>query len=367
MRILHVIHGLTLGGAEVDLVRKARQHVERGWDVTVCCLMRRGELAEEAEAGGIRVIGPLMKHRYDAGAAGQLAAVLADPRWSLVHSHIFAGNLVTWLVRQVFRNTRSAPLLTAEHGMAERWGRTTLSLQRRIAATATLMQVPSDAARASYLRRGFRENGVRVVPNAIPVTASATGTRESLRAELGLSPEEFVVGTVSRLESIKGLETLLRAADSLRVRLMIAGDGKERGALERLARELGASDRITFLGSRRDIPELLGAWDAFALHSRSESFGMAVAEAMLAGLPVVATRVGAIPELTLDGTCARLVPSNDAGAFAEGLRWTMENRREAADRSRTGGNHVRECFSVERVAELQASIYAEVVDDWSRD
>ncbi|MBZ0269336.1 glycosyltransferase, partial [bacterium] len=175
-RVLHVIHGLTVGGAEVDLVRKVAWMTEHGHcDATICCLMRRGELAEAAEAAGARVVGPLMTHRYDVAAAARLDGVFRSREWSLVHAHIFAGGLVTWLVRSLRPGARRVPLIVSEHGDAARWNAGIRWLQGRVLRHARVFQVPSEATRRSYGAFGFPVDRVRVMPNA--VDASPTGPK----------------------------------------------------------------------------------------------------------------------------------------------------------------------------------------------
>lgn len=354
MKILHVLHGLTVGGAEVDLLRKSRVLRERfGADLTIACLLRRGELADEAEAAGIEVLGPYLQHRYDVGAARRLRTLLRRG-WDLVHSHLFAANFVVGATRATGGGT--SPWIAAEHALAERWGRVARTITNDVARRADLLQFPTEFARATY---GYPAGRTAVVPNAIP-PPEARRTRAEMRDELGLRPDEFTFGTVSRLQPIKQLDILVRAAAEAEISLCLTGDGPERHSLEGLARDLGAQERIRFLGSRADVPDLLGAWDAFALHSRSESFGMAVAEALLAGLPVVATNVGAIREITDDGAFARLVPVGDVASLATALRALQENPAPDRERVRRGAAAMSARFSPYVVAERQWQIYEAV-------
>jgi len=127
----------------------------------------------------------------------------------------------------------------------------------------------------------------------------------------------IVIGTACRLVPIKGVGHLIRAVTLLRsdfpdVRLEIAGSGPERVALEREVTSLGMDNHVKFLGWQADLMSVLARWDVFALPSLEEGFGIAALEAMAAGLPIVATSVGGIPELIEDGRTGWLVPPGNS-------------------------------------------------------
>ena len=167
--------------------------------------------------------------------------------------------------------------------------------------------------------------------------------------------------TVSALSAGKGHEDLLRAASTAiqeapRLRLWLAGEGPLQGKLEASARAHGLEAGVQFLGFRTDIPSLLHAADFFCLATQSEGLGSSILEAMSAGLPVVATRVGGVPEIVEDGVTGILVPASNPGALAiamarmagdRGLRETMGGR------GRERASH----FSAERTAEMTDRVY----------
>jgi glycosyltransferase involved in cell wall biosynthesis len=156
-----------------------------------------------------------------------------------------------------------------------------------------------------------------------PVPTAAD--RAAARRVLGLPADAFVLGVVARLSPQKAHGVLLRAVAALAparpaLRLVIVGDGEERAALEALAAELGIADRTLFTGVRRDVPgQLLPAFDVSCLSSVHEGVPLTVLESMAAGLPVVATAVGALSDLVTDGVEGFLVPSGDHAALADRL------------------------------------------------
>ena len=364
--ILHIIHGLTIGGAEIDLANKATYLTERyGYKLTVCCLMRRGRLSSRLASAGIRVLGPLMHHRYDVTAARALRRLLLRDEWSLVHTHLFAANLVGTLVAATAGGNVS-PIVASEHAMAQRWSRLTLLIDRWIQSRVALMLLPSEEAARSYVTRGLKPEKLAVIYNGIDVRRFESSfdrqqSRNSLRQALGLPSDSYVLGTVARLEPVKGFSTLLRALSDLTVHLAIVGEGPARKFIQTEVKRRGLTQRVHLLGARANIPQFLAGIDLFVLPSYSESFGIAVAEALLMEIPVVATSVGGIPEITGNGRFANLVPPRDPLALREAIVATTAHEAEARAKAQLGGAFVRRTMSLERVAKQQDSLYRKIL------
>jgi len=156
------------------------------------------------------------------------------------------------------------------------------------------------------------------------------------RKELGLPEEGPVIGTVGRLVPIKGHEWLLKAAPRVlaefpHATFVFLGEGPLLGQLQQLAAGLGISGHVMFMGARQDVPECLAAFDLFAFPSINEGMGRALIEAMAVGVPVVATRVGGIPDVVADGETGLLVPARDETALADALLKLLRDpaRRQA--------------------------------------
>ena len=257
-RVLYVIHGLTTGGAEVDLVRKSGYLAQgRGYEPTVCCLMRRGELARVAEQSGIKVVGPLMRNRYDVTAAPVLRRLLTSGQFDLVHSQIYAANLVTWQTWRTIPRSRRLPWLASEHAMAERWSRPAIQSIRRIARAADRLLLPSASAKASYVACDIPADAISIMPNVIDTQpfdrTERAVARQSIRRELGINEEEFVLGAICRLETVKNLPMLLEAVGPLGRTTLLVGDGSQRQQLEALAERFGNPGQFRFLGRRTDV------------------------------------------------------------------------------------------------------------------
>lgn len=244
-------------------------------------------------------------HTSKAGAVGRVAAWLAGIPVVIhtPHGHIFYGyygpvmsGLICLVERALARITDRIVTLT-ERGIEEH-------VRLGIARADKFTAIPSGIALSAF-------RSVRVEPAV-------------KRKELGLPPEGPVIGTVGRLVPIKGHEWLLKAAPQVlaefpRATLVFLGDGPLLGRLQQVAGELGISGHVLFLGARQDVPECLAAFDLFAFPSLNEGMGRALIEAMAVGVPVVATRVGGIPDVVTEGVNGLLAPPENERALAAAI------------------------------------------------
>jgi glycosyltransferase involved in cell wall biosynthesis len=216
----------------------------------------------------------------------------------------------------------------------------------------------------SLRKRGLLSTGkVRVIPNGVDIAAlsAPADARWRVRVELGLMPTEFVWLAIGRLLPQKDYPSLLQAFHPLvdgAVRLLVAGRGPLLDELQRQTRQLGIASQVTFLGVRDDIAELLAASDGFVLSSAWEGMPNVVMEALAAGRPVVATRVGGVSELVENGKSGFLVPPGDPTALSQAMRQLM--RLSAEHRHQlglTGRNHIAAHYSLEAMADRWIALY----------
>jgi glycosyltransferase involved in cell wall biosynthesis len=185
---------------------------------------------------------------------------------------------------------------------------------------------------------------------------------EVLKESLGLGKDRLLIGVTARLVKQKALHVLISAAKEIvqirkDVSFLIAGEGPLEKQLLNQVKELELSDHVFFLGFRTDIPTILGMLDIFAMPSAYEGLGVAIIEAMMAGKPVVGTRVNGITELVIDHQTGILVPPEDPKALAQALLSLLESPEKREEMGRAGRKRAFEHFSIERMTSDLVSFY----------
>ena len=315
-RIAYLVQGLATGGLERVVLHLASGMVRRGHQVTICCYDKRGELARAAEEDGAAVDLLPRKLGLDLGYVPRLAWWLRQRGVDVLHMHnetaLFYGTTAGILAKV-------GCLIYTEHdgvfprSLRARWANRILV--RRLGQAVAVSQAVKDLWCHSD---GIDPVRVVVVPNGVPDIASPSGRDRSR------SGDEVRIGCVSRLSREKGVDVLMEAFRRVAsahsgARLVLVGDGLERAALEAMSRQFGLDARVQFLGMRDDVPEILRDVDVFVLPSRTEGLPMALLEAMAAGLPIVATAVGGVPEAIRDEEAGLLVPPENPDAMARAI------------------------------------------------
>jgi len=226
---------------------------------------------------------------------------------------------------------------------------------------------PAEFCRTALLDVGyFDADRIVAVPNGVSAPPDDPDARARVRAELGLG-DAPVLAVTSRLHPAKGHAHLLDAMAVVRerfpaVRLVVAGDGVQRGDLEGQAHALGLGGGVVFAGFRTDVPALLRAADVFVLPSLLEGMPNTALEAMSVGLPVVATRVDGVPEAVADGETGLLVAPADAGALADALSTLLAEPERRAAMGEAGRRRAESEFSVDRMLDATEALCVETRD-----
>ncbi len=271
----------------------------------VACLLQPGWLADEAKAHGYPTYVLPLKHTVDVPWLRQALRLMKAEGVDLIHAHEFAMNTYGALLSALTR----VPCITTIHGKnysSDRWHRR--AAYRLVARRTKMIAVSDDIKNFLATTVGVSWRYITTIANGIHIEryAATDAARARLRAELGLSMHQPVVGSIGRLEPVKGHAYLLEAARSVCERhpdavFVLAGQGQLRESLARQANALGLDRNVRFLGYRDDVATVLAALDIFALPSLSEGLPLSLLEAMAAGKPIVASDVGGIPEVIRDG------------------------------------------------------------------
>ena len=275
---------------------------------------------------------------------------LRKQKYAIVHLH-FGGRSVAWLARAA----TGAKIVRHLHGrILEPRGLNPVYFSARGAeavvavSQAVASRVVGGTARVIYA-------GLTVPPRDPP-------------SPHRLGQSEIILGTAGRLVELKGIEYLLTAAAALRrefpgLRVEIAGSGPHREKIEQAAAQVGLGEQVNFLGWVDDLHPILSRWDVFVMPSLEEGFPIAALDAMTTGLPVVATSVGGIPELIVDGETGWLVPPRDPKALAARLRLLICQPDLRASMGAAGYARVRDHFSASQMTESFAQLYDELLQE----
>jgi glycosyltransferase involved in cell wall biosynthesis len=359
LRIALALESSGPGGAEQMVLRLAGELRARGHEPLIVTL-RPGWMTERAAAAGLRFELLPQRAGLDPLWIPRFAAWLRRERIDVLHSHEFAMNVYGGLAALVAR-VPSVATIHGRHWVSDRLRRRLA--YRALAATGMpIVAVAEDLAQ--FLRdAGFPADRIRVVPNGIPVPASPTwpGTaqeRSAARRALGVPEHCRLLVAVGNLYPVKDHATLLRAAAGLDgVHVAIAGRGEEEKRLRSLAEQLGLDDRLHLLGLRDDVDRVLAAADLFVHPSRSEGLPLAILEAMAAGVPIVATRVGGVPRALDEGRCGVLVAPEDANALAHALRSLLQAPSRAAELGRAAHERALATGSLSTMADRYLELY----------
>jgi glycosyltransferase involved in cell wall biosynthesis len=295
-----------------------------------------------------------------------LARFLRSRRIDILHTHLFEPSVIG-LGAGVLART---PLRIVTRHYSDYHTRIDKSWHVRLDQLCTrlsnaVIAVSRHTAEHLIQVEGAPPEKVHTVLNGIDfdrVKLSGPGARERLLKEFGTADCHIVL-VVARLHPEKGYEYLFEAVAQLKtqvsrpVLVLVAGRGPFEDAYRARVRSLGCEDVVRFLGFRRDIPDLMAAADLFVLPSVAEAFGLALAEAVYLGTPVVASRVGGIPEIVEDGTDGVLVPPADSAALAAAIANLLNDSARRARLAGAGRERVRQGFRFEDMVRAYEAIY----------
>jgi L-malate glycosyltransferase len=373
IKVCHIAHGDLWAGAEVQLAAllEALAH-DSTWELSAIVL-NEGRLASDIAKLGIPVT-VFSEGQYSSfGLFTRIARHLKQSCPDIIHTHKYKDTI---LGACAAASACVPTVVRTIHGMTEPFlGTAYLKmmgyelLDRLIISTRVKKLIAVSCNIAATLGSLYGLDKVVQIHNGINLEAvKASHDREDVRQGLGIQADDYVIGTVGRLTPVKGHEILLRAVSSLRktktrnIRLLIVGDGPLISKLKDLMRELNIENQVILAGQRDDVYDLVTCMDVFALPSLHEGIPMVLLEALALKRPVVASRVGGIPEVLEHGRSGLLVSPGNVMELVEAIDRILNDRLYAIQLAQAGRDRMEVQFSSTVMAKRVAHLYGSLVD-----
>jgi len=358
MKVLHVITGLDVGGAELQL-DAVLQHTRH--DADVVTLYNPGPVADRLRRHGVTVRDLGMRRNTELGALLRLYKIIRDGRYDVVHAHLYRAQIYA---RPAARLARTPVIVTTEHSIGDTHierrkmspSVRALYLASELTSDATI--AVADVVRDRLVNWGVPARKITVIPNGLDFSTLSfdPATRAQVREQFGIAPDAYVIGTLGRLDPNKRIDLAMAAAAPLlgdRCKMLIVGRGEESDRLEAVAAKLGITEHVIFGGYQADMTAMLSASDLNLTTSLQETFGLSVLEALSNGLPVLYTTCPALDGISTDR--ARQVAGNVAAVRAE-----ISKEIEAGSRPRQPVTEVMDRYGIESVTSRIDDLYEDI-------
>jgi glycosyltransferase involved in cell wall biosynthesis len=330
-----------------------------------------GWLAKELEMSKVRTHIIELKDGFSINSLLSLYRIARKCSYDIIHAHMGRTGLYAKLVGVMTGN----PVIVTEHLVAHDHSWVKNSLKRRLHLMGHILSnrmvrlviAVSEEARNAYIeRQGIYPDKIITIHNFVDTDIVASEDEvEEIRRELGIDKDCLVVGFLGRLDWRKGLKTIVDAAEELKgVKFLIVGDGNARDDLIAAIKRKGIDKDFILTGLRQDVPVLMKVMDVFVFpsHAEYESFGIAVIEAMSAGIPVIASDIGPMREIINDGENGILIPKKDPVALRSAIERLMKDRDLMRRLGEEGRRTVLERFSLKKAIKEIEGVYERVLD-----
>ena len=367
IRVCQLITDLVPAGAERCVYELVRRLDGDRFDVQVAAL-RGGQVADRLTAVGVKVTVLGVRGKWDVGKLWRLAGLLRHERIDLLHTHLFHADLAG---RPAARSASVPHVIHTVHVAEMRFRPWQFAMARFFADWCDRIVCVSDSARRRHARKsGLPAWRYTVIPNGIDAEAYARDEKvgEALRREWGLGEREVLLAFVGRLDYQKGVDTLLGAMSHLAAcghprKIVIAGDGPMRSMVDNWARHGEGGRACRLLGFVDNVRDVLSAADVFVMPSRWEGLPLAGAEAMAAGLAVIATGVSGLCDIIADERTGVLVEPNNVVALAGAIERLSADGDLRARLGAAGRESARRLYRIDANIAAHEALYEEVAGD----
>lgn len=372
IKILFIITSSGIGGAEKMLYYTATGLNYNKYDVSVCSLKKKGEIAAYLEKQGIEVYCLHMggRERFLGWLSSIIALIRLFPyliriRPTIIHSFLFRANILARIAGYL----TGVPIVISSvrvMGGEKKYFHyvemiTSFMVDHYVAVSESVLRHIIDKSRISNEK-------ISVIYNGVNIKSQDDLHEQNVKAPLTIENEDRILMTVGRLHEQKGHCYLIQAVSKVRkefpkVKLLVAGEGEEENNLKKLVKSLDLTNEVIFAGLSSDIEGILPMAELFILPSLWEGLPNALLEAMAAGKPVVATNVGGIPEIVVHGETGILIPPRDPDALAIAIIDLLQNRLKAKDMGEAGRIRAGKRFSIYKMIEKTENLYQEFLKE----
>ena len=370
LRVLQVVDGFRMGGAENKLVELIANLNKEKFDVTLANVGPSGALENKFKQLGVEIVHCPRRFAFDPAPVWQLSRLMRQRRIDVVQTTLLWADLVG----PIAAAWAKVPVVLSWETVSHEGDPFHDNFQRRAGYqwamkwVDVIVPVSDEIKRSLIRRRQIPAEKIRVIHYGVDLKKFRSTGRAAMlakRAEVGVTAETILFGVVARLEPPKGHRYLLAAFLEVvkrypLVRLLLVGDGALRAELEAQTQELGLQQHVTFLGARHDVSELLNALDFFILPSISEGLPNVLLEAMACAKPVMATDVGGIPEVVRHGENGYLVPPGETLALQNMILRSLAERAQWNELAQRARQTVETSFSLEYQMSQFEALYTEI-------
>ena len=370
LRIMHVVPHLKPGGAEQMAVHLMSQLNAEKFEISALVLSKQMDspLEQVLQARGVKIFYLGKGRGFDPRMYSRVHHVMSQVQPAITHTHV---HVLRYVLPELLLGRGGIAIHTV-HNLAEWEVEFRAQWLQKIAFKAGVKPISVAHEVARSLKRKYGVQKSQVIPNCIPVARYRRSCldREEWRRQEGIGPDEVVFTCVALLRPQKNHARLLRAfaagpgRDS-KAKLLLVGSGPLERQIRQAVSEHKLEDRVRLLGMRKDVPEILAGSDVFVLSSDYEGNPLAVMEAMAAGLPIVSTSVGGVPELVTHGENGILIHASDEGGFQEAMDLLLAEPTIRKKMGIAAGRSAEEKFDLRLMIRAYEDLYASLVPQFA--
>ncbi len=367
IKILHLFSTLPVGGAEMLMLNIAKNINRQKFKVVVCCLGEEGIIGREIKDLGVEVVSFNFNKigSLNPGLLFILVSFLKSRKFDIIHTHMYNANYYG----RVGALLAGIPVIvSAVHNTYAKRKLHRIIINRILSKITKMVFVGTPAVKEDVNKYDhIPDDKIEILSYGIDTEKFLEKhDRDAIRKDLGLAPGDCIVGNVARLEKAKGQKYLIEAVQILKdkglnVKCLVVGSGSLEQELRNLVTAKEVEDRVFFLGTRTDLPELFSAMDMFVFPSLWEGLPLSLLSAMAAGLPIITTHAGGIRDVIVDGEDGIVVPGSDASAIAKAIEKVLNDKELRKMLSENARQKVLQYYSAEVMTRNLEVKYEELI------